>query len=116
MAKKVTKSAVMLDGAKSPHGDSARVARSRPALRIECPCEGETISRPAFTFHIAAMSGAQGVDVSIDAGEWLPCREALGLWWYDWSGYESGAHVLLARTRMADGVAAVSSPREFFVG
>jgi hypothetical protein len=105
----------MLDGVNSGHGDKAQVEQSRPAVRVECPREGETIARPAFTFHIAAMSGAQGVDVSIDEGEWRPCREALGLWWYDWSGYDAGVHTLLARTRMGDGVASVSAPRRFTV-
>ena len=115
MAKKNVKSAVMSDGAVSAHGDKPRVAQSRPAVRVECPSEGEAISRPEFTFHIAAMSGAQGVDVSIDAGDWMSCRESLGLWWFDWSGYNTGSHTLLARTRMADGVASHSIPRRFTV-
>ena len=115
MAKKNAKSVTTVDGVNGEHGEQAHVAQSRSAVRVECPSEGEAVARPDFTVHIVAMSGAQGVDVSIDQGEWMPCRESLGLWWYDWSGYVKGAHVLLARTRMADGVITNSAPRRFSV-
>ena len=86
--------------------------QSRPAMRVECPGEGEAISRPYYTLQITAMLGG-GVDVSIDQGDWLPCREALGFWWFDWSGFDAGPHELTVRTRVGEGLALVSGPRRF---
>lgn len=101
------------------HGSEDRLAvpprmiPSRPAVRVECPRESEAIARPAYTFHIAATPGADHVEVSIDKGYWMPCREALGVWWYDWSGFGEGAHELVARSRMGDGLMTYSDLRRF---
>ena len=66
-------------------------------------------------FHIAANPGTLGVEVSIDQGDWMSCREALGIWWYDWSGYAKGKHEVVARALITDGISASSSPRLFTV-
>ena len=95
--------------------DNADRDRRRPAARVEYPSEGEVIARKSYAFHIAASPGAVGVEVSINEGGWLSCREALGLWWYDWSASEKGEHRLVARTRMGDGMTADSAPRRFSV-
>jgi hypothetical protein len=93
----------------------AKAVQSRPAVRVEWPGEDEAIARPSYTVHIAAMPGADGVEISIDSGDWMACREALGLWWYDWSGFEKGDYELSARTRMGDGISIISAPRRFSV-
>lgn len=91
----------------------ARAVQSRPAVVVEFPVEGEVISTPSYTIHVSVAPGTGGVEVSIDKGEWLPCREALGLWWYDWSGFDDGEHELSARTHMGEGIAVNSAPRLF---
>lgn len=96
-------------------GVKARTARSGPAVRIDYPREGERLSHPSYTLRVAALPEARDVEVSIDGGQWRPCREALGLWWYDWSDYGPGEHTLQARSRIADGVSATSEPRRFTV-
>lgn len=109
MAKRNKTSAAALDGM----NDQIRAATSRPAVRVECPREGEAIAGPCYSFHIAAAPGTMGVEVSVDQGGWMPCREALGLWWFDWSGFDKGDHELTARALIGDGISASSSPRLF---
>lgn len=96
------------------HSVKTRAVQSRPAVSIECPCDGEAVARPFYTFKIVADS-ATGVEVSIDQGDWMPCREALGLWWFDWSGFDAGEHELTARTHIGDGLKISSAPRHFRV-
>lgn len=89
-------------------------AQSRPAVRVEYPCQGETIAPPSYTLRISTASRpVDAVEVSIDHGAWLACREGLGLWWYDWSGFPEGEHELTARVRTADGIYAASAPCRF---
>jgi hypothetical protein len=116
MDKRKKNSPLMDHGSNDGRSLNPRAVQSRPAVRVECPHEGDVIDGPSYTFHIAAMPGAEGVEVSIDQGEWLPCREALGIWWYDWTGFAPGAHELTARTRSGDGISAASNLRRFTVG
>lgn len=89
------------------------MAEIRPS--VEYPMQDEKIVSPAYTLRIGAPAGAEAVDVSIDQGEWRPCRPASGFWWYDWSGYEDGEHEAVARTRGHGGRWLVSEPHEFMV-
>lgn len=90
-----------------------QATQSGPAVRVLYPKEGEVITSPTYTFHIGAIPEANNVEVSIDQGDWKPCRQALGLWWYDWADYEPGYHVLLARTRIGNDMTATSAQRQF---
>lgn len=115
MAKRNTVITAMLDGV----GEKLRGARSpidvRPSVRVKCPVEGEVVAMPSYSFHLTAESGSVGVEVSIDQGPWLACRESLGLWWYDWNGFDKGEHEIVARARIPGGFGASSSPRIFTV-
>ncbi|MDP3544486.1 MAG: hypothetical protein Q8T11_18630 [Elusimicrobiota bacterium] len=112
MAKRVKFSTATLDGVSGKHNEM-RAVPSRPGVRVECPGEGEEIAGTTYSFHIAAAPGTLGVEISIDQGEWLPCREALGLWWYDWTGFSKGGHQAAARAFVGEGIMASSSPRLF---
>jgi hypothetical protein len=92
-----------------------KAVQSGPAVRVEYPREGDVLTHPTYSFQVAALPGAKQVEVSIDNGEWRPCRESLGLWWHDWSGYADGYHVLSARTRISSDMSSVSAPRRFSV-
>ena len=92
----------------------AAVTHRLPVI-IPCPKEQEVLSHPTYTFQIAVCEPAAGVMLSIDQGEWQPCREALGLWWFDWSGYAPGQHRAVARMRMPDGTTNMSAARYFEV-
>lgn len=73
------------------------------------------IAPTSYTFQIAAAPSISCVDIAVDGGDWKPCREALGLWWCDWSGFEKGEHTMVARTRKSDGLSTNSAPRQFSV-
>lgn len=113
MAKRNNDMAAMVTTTNTNHDGMTKAVQSRPAVRVECPGEAAVIARPSYTIHIAAGPGADSVQVSIDHGDWLPCREALGLWWYDWSGFEKGPHELSARSRAGEGIPTDSAPRRF---
>jgi hypothetical protein len=93
----------------------AKMAHSAPAVRVDYPQEGEVLSREGYTFRIGTASGARSVEVSLDQGNWRPCREALGMWWHDWADLTPGEHVLIARTRIGEDLSATSGPRRFSV-
>lgn len=84
-------------------------------VRIEFPEHCERIGYPAYTFKIAAAEGVKRVSLCIDGGDWLPCRESGGRWWFDWAGFQNGEHEAVARLELADGRLAHSEPRWFMV-
>lgn len=82
---------------------------------VEYPKQNEVIGKPTYTIQVAAVPEAMRVDVCIDQGDWQPCRESLGLWWFDWADYDAGEHEVVARIHK-DKVGIVRcEPREFFV-
>lgn len=82
---------------------------------VDYPQQNEVITSPEYTVRVAAPEGARSVAVCIDQGDWLPCREAVGYWWFDWAGYGNGEHSIVARVETADGGKALSKDVEFFV-
>lgn len=82
---------------------------------IEFPQENETIVSRAYTMRIAVPAVVEALDISIDQGPWLACREDVGFWWYEWSGYEDGRHEIIARTRAHNRRWRMSEPREVLV-
>lgn len=107
--------------AKTSKNQNAAVLEKRPLklaaprVRIAFPGDGETISHPSYSFRIETSAKAAGVDICIDQGDWEPCRESLGLWWYDWNGYDSGEHEAVARLRGPEGRLEISDVRVFMV-
>lgn len=82
---------------------------------VEYPCDGEVVIHPTYTLQLRAVPEAANVEVSFDDGEWLSCRESLGLWWYDWARYEPGEHKVVARIRKDGTGIEISEPRRFTV-
>lgn len=91
------------------------MTRKRPPISITHPGKKETVSHPSYTCQISVSEPSASVEVSIDNGAWQPCREALGLWWYDWVGYHASEHNIVARLTRLDGSKDVSEPRIFEV-
>jgi hypothetical protein len=86
--------------------------RAEPA--VDYPRDGERVASREYTLRIAtALPGV--VEVSIDDGEWLPCRSAAGFWWRDWSGYGEGLHRVLARVTRHKHLRHYSESRKFVV-
>ncbi|OGR87028.1 MAG: hypothetical protein A3J74_03065 [Elusimicrobia bacterium RIFCSPHIGHO2_02_FULL_57_9] len=84
-------------------------------INIAYPIEGEIVSSPHYTFQIGTAPEAMRVAVSIDGGEWQPCREALGLWWHDWQDYQPGRHQIQVRIEKERGRMEISPIRRFLV-
>ena len=85
------------------------------AVWVSFPQENEMITHPSYTMQIGTAPGAGQVEISVDQGDWIPCREALALWWHDWSGYDAGEHEVVARAKRDDGSLLNSEPRIFYV-
>jgi hypothetical protein len=92
-----------------------RAARKSSKVNITHPAKNETVTHPSYTLQIAVSEPAANVQVLIDEGDWQPCREALGAWWYDWSGYHASEHKVVARLCLADETIELSEPRIFEV-
>jgi hypothetical protein len=65
---------------------------------IDHPQDGDLVSGLVYTVRIGASSNGT-VELSIDGGDWQPCRFAAGYWWFDWGWYTPGSHSLCARLR-----------------
>lgn len=92
--------------AKTPH---------KGAVHVKYPRAGETVKRPSYAVQVEAPPEPVRVELRINDADWLPCREALGLWWFDWSGFEPGEHILVARVMTQDGDVLESVEREILV-
>ena len=87
----------------------------QPKLEIEYPASDETVASDHYTFRVSSTEPLIEAEISVDRGPWHPCRHACGFWWYDWTGYGSGAHQLAARGTMRDGRPVNSTLRRFSV-
>jgi hypothetical protein len=89
--------------------------RNKPAaVTIEYPHESEKVAARKLTFRILAYE-TERVEIRIDQGRWRPCRFAGGFWWYDWSGFKTGAHEAMVRIHPRFGIISVSGTRRFLV-
>jgi len=96
------------------HKSTRSVEAPAVTVTLDYPQDGEIITSPNYTFRIGAKE-AGNVEVSIDGEAWTPCRQAEGYWWYDWSGYDSGIHEILARVQPQDGLIAPPAKCRFQV-
>jgi hypothetical protein len=88
---------------------------SKEKITIDFPKEGEVISSSHYAFNISTNVPVAEIELSVNGGNWRPCREAVGKWWYDWSGYKSGTYAVHARSSLPDGRKIISSLRRFIV-
>jgi len=91
----------------------AAAVASKPG--VDYPLQGETITSRQYTYRIAAPETAESVDISINQGPWLACRNAAGYWWYDWAGYCNGKYEVIARIPGKNGRWTMTLPNEFSV-
>ena len=97
-----------------PPRRNVKAAQQKRYVRVDYPTEGETIASETYAFRVSA-SATERVEISIDNGEWLPCRPSVGYWWYDWSHFNAGPHSLQARIPPAGTRELKSKPRQFTV-
>lgn len=80
---------------------------------LDHPINNETVRTGHYTIR-AGASPCDKVEISIDDQPWVPCRHAVGYWWYDWHGYSAGSHQLVARLHKGENTV-VSRRRRFKV-
>jgi hypothetical protein len=82
---------------KKPKMAPAKVfGQSGSYIVIDYPTEGEVVSGLAYSIRVGA-SGNGSVEVSINGGDWAPCRHSVGYWWFDWGYYMRGSYEITAR-------------------
>ena len=80
-------------------------------VQIDYPKNNEEISiGTGYTVRISATECA-AVEISVNDGEWKPCRNASGYWWFDWDETEAGKYKLYARMVKSSGEIIVSKRR-----
>ncbi len=84
-------------------------------LSVDFPRQNEAVTSERYSIRITAPADCKEVDISIDQGAWRPCRKDGGHWWYDWAGYETGEHEIIARLETPEGRRVACEPHEFFV-
>ena len=91
-------------------------ANSEPksVLTIDYPMEGEIVTSPVYTFRLTALE-PKSVEIALNGGAWSGCREMVGNWWFDWSGYQAGAYSLSARMIDKNGKTVKTKTRSFTV-
>ena len=91
-----------------------RFPPASPDVAVDYPQRGERVVSREYAFRVSAEEKGS-VEVSIDEGAWLPCRQAAGFWWRDWSGYGAGPHSVIARISLHKGRRSLSDQRDFIV-
>lgn len=76
-------------------------SQSNEYVVIDYPKHQETITSSHYTIRIGA-SPTNRVEVSIDGGPWLPARESVGYWWFDWYNITPGTHEIIARIQTGE--------------
>jgi hypothetical protein len=84
-------------------------------VTVDFPQEKEVVTSPEYTLRLGASLDAAQVEVSIDGSDWKACRESVGFWWFDWSGYSKIAHKISGRVTTKDGRVVYGDPRSFSV-
>jgi hypothetical protein len=79
-------------------------------ILIDYPMEGEQVHEGSYAIRISTEPNAE-VEISINNGEWQPCRESLGYWWFDWQPLVGARCKLVARSRVGKGRWKKSAPR-----
>jgi hypothetical protein len=99
--------------AKAPEKPVRKKAAAKTAIVVDFPVEGQLVLSQDYTFRLtSAEEGA--VELSLDGGPWLACRESVGFWWFDWKP-TPGDHEAVARVKRSTGRFAKSDVRRFRV-
>jgi hypothetical protein len=63
---------------------------------IDHPRNGEVIRSDYYAFRLGT-SPSNRVEVCVNGKDWMPCRNSVGYWWFDWFNYTPGTYKLKAR-------------------
>ncbi|MBI4386558.1 MAG: hypothetical protein HY551_04190 [Elusimicrobia bacterium] len=100
---------------KNAKGKTIRFDVPSPEVGVDYPREGENITGSHYAFRISVGLPVTEVEISLNRGDWKPCRPALGFWWYDWTGFGAGDYELQVRACDAQGASKIPVARRFRV-
>lgn len=86
----------------TPAAKTKKTTESNSYVIIDHPINSETVYQGHYAIKIGA-SGDGFVEISFNDGDWKPCRNNSGFWWYDWSDFSTGATKIVARLRNETG-------------
>jgi hypothetical protein len=109
--KRIAASKATSSSAKIEAGAAKTESPGKNYIGIDYPQVGEILTSNEYTLRLST-SATEGVEISIDGKEWQPCRECVGFWWYDWTGFGAGAHTVVARISVGKRTMK-SKPRSF---
>ena len=89
----------------------SRTATVEAPVTMDYPQAKEIITSPHYTFRFDPSPETESVEVSIDDGPWQACRKSGQYFWFDWTGFASGHHAIVARGVLADGGTEETRPR-----
>jgi len=112
---KITK--ILNPGNKTASSTGQNQSRAiKNSIALDYPLENETITSRDYSFRMTAEGDIKSVMAFIDSGNnGQTCREAVGHWWYDWSGYQDGDHNVRIEARTGSGKKLVTETRSFRV-
>ncbi|HXS99713.1 MAG TPA: hypothetical protein VN915_03495 [Elusimicrobiota bacterium] len=89
---------------------------AKKRISIDFPTHRERITASRYTFRLtAALGPGDRVMVSVDDSPFESCRFDGGHWWFDWVGYRSHHHRLVAKIVSPDGQLVSEAARRFVV-
>lgn len=94
MKKKSATNGLKIFKKKGANGDAA----SGAVIEIDYPQPNEIIQPGHYALRISARGTGQ-VEVSINKGDWQPCRQDVGYYWFDWNAQEPGKKKIVARIK-----------------
>jgi hypothetical protein len=86
----------------------------KATLVLDYPLEGEILTSHSYCIRLTALQ-PRSVEICLDGKRWLSCRESVGHWWYDWSGFRSGGYTITARMTDKNGKVSKTKDRQFTV-
>jgi uncharacterized protein YegJ (DUF2314 family) len=90
------------------------LAAEKASLVLDYPLEGEIVTSHSYCIRVTAQE-PRSVEICLDGKRWFSCRESVGHWWYDWSGFRSGGYTITARMTDKNGKVSKTKDRQFTV-
>jgi hypothetical protein len=79
-------------------------------VTVDYPQEGEKVKHGHYAVRVSANDATE-VEISVDRGDWRPCRTSNGYWWGDMWPQAHEIHEIRARARTGEGDWTESEPR-----
>jgi hypothetical protein len=83
--------------------DAQVIAAPLNRITIDHPKESETVGGFHYSVRLTA-SACERIELSLDEGPWLHCRNCAGHWWFDLHQLKPGKHAIHVRAHNAGAI------------